>query len=192
MSSSLVEQCYPSVRSAIIDQDHPQSAKITRLHYSHPLVQLHRKFWLQSLQDVPENEARETGEGLGFILKLGIPGIWRSELLVRKEYTRLYEYCDKYLESRRNEQKPPSVVITGQPGIGMPVIWFRSTQRYLFVEEGVFVVSPDYPSTDIKARIWTLVDTDDSKDGIPDYLAPHETNYYIMFLSSVGSMATFN
>ncbi|KAH9176554.1 hypothetical protein EDB89DRAFT_1846054 [Lactarius sanguifluus] len=179
-------------------------------------MQLHRKFWLQKLQDVPENhsvnldrddksdecEGDETGPGC-FILKLGIPGIWRSELLVRKEYIQLYEYCDKYLESRRNMQTPPSVVITGQPGIGKsywvtyalcrrltegkPVIWFRSTQRYLFVEEGVFTVPSDYPSTDFKTRIWAFIDADDCGNGIPDYLAPHETNHLIILCSSPQS-----
>ncbi|KAH9176577.1 hypothetical protein EDB89DRAFT_1846156 [Lactarius sanguifluus] len=177
-------------------------------------MQLHRKFWLQSL-NVPENESMNVdkdddadgGEGEGdetgpgcFILKLDIPGIWRSELLVRKEYIRVYEYCDKYLESRRNKQKPPSVVITGQPGIGKsywvayalcrrltegkPVFWFRSTARFLFVKEGVFEVPPDYHSTDLKTRVWTFIDADDSKDGIPDYLAPHETNHLIISCSS--------
>ncbi|KAH8996620.1 hypothetical protein EDB92DRAFT_1793737 [Lactarius akahatsu] len=152
--------------------------------------------------DEGEGEGDETGPGC-FIFKFGIPGIWRSELLVRKEYIRLYEYCDKYLESRRNNQKPPSVVITGQPGIGKsywltyalcrrlteggPVIWFRSAKRYLFVDEGVFVVPPDYPSTDFKTRIWTLVDADD-KDGIPDCLAAlQETNHLIISSSSPKS-----
>ncbi|KAH9006497.1 hypothetical protein EDB86DRAFT_2795089, partial [Lactarius hatsudake] len=153
--------------------------------------------------DEGEGEGDETGPGC-FILKLGIPGIWRSELLVRKEYIQLYEYCDKYLESRRNDQKPPSVVITGQPGIGKsywltyalcrrlteggPVIWFRSGKRYLFVDEGVFVIPPDYPSTDFKTRIWTLIDADDSKDGIPDCLATlQETNHLIILSSSPKS-----
>ncbi|KAH8994024.1 hypothetical protein EDB92DRAFT_1815302 [Lactarius akahatsu] len=204
-----------SARNAIIDQDHHQSAKVTRLHYSHPLMHLHRKFWLQSPPDVPgneymnvdkdddANEGEGEGDGPDFILKLDIPGICRSELLVRKEYIRLYEYCDKYLESRRDKQKPPSVVITGQPGIGKsywvtyalcrrlaegkPVFWFHSTQRYLFVEEGVFEVPPDYHSTDLKTRVWLLIDTDDSKDGIPDYLAPHETNHLIILCSSPPS-----
>ncbi|KAH9083658.1 hypothetical protein EDB83DRAFT_2212994 [Lactarius deliciosus] len=154
-------------------------------------------------KDDDADEGEGEGDAPGFILKLGIPGIWRSELLVRKEYIRLYEYCDKYLESRRNKQTPPSVVITGQPGVGKsywvtyalcrcltegkPVFWFRSTQRYLFVEEGVFVVPPDYPSADIKARIWTLVDADDCWNGIPDYLAPHETNHLIILCSSPPS-----
>ncbi|KAH9034854.1 hypothetical protein EDB85DRAFT_963313 [Lactarius pseudohatsudake] len=212
MSSPLVEQCSPSARSAII-RDRPQSAKVTPLPYSHPLVQLHRKFWLQSLLDVPENESTnidkdegddegdETGPGC-YILNLGIPDIW-PELLVRKEYIRLYEFCDKYLGSHCDDPSPPSVVITGQPGIGKsywpiyalcrrlaekkPVIWFHSTQRYLFVEEGVFVVPPDYSSTDFKARIWTLIDADDCWNGIPDYLAPHRTKHSIILCSSPQS-----
>ncbi|KAH9034832.1 hypothetical protein EDB85DRAFT_2219282, partial [Lactarius pseudohatsudake] len=99
--------------------------------------------------------------------------------------------------------KPPSVVITGQPGIGKsywvtyalcrrlaegkPVFWFHSTSRFLFVKEGVFEVPPDYHSTDLKTRVWLLIDADDSKDGIPDYLAPHETNHLVILCSSPPS-----
>ncbi|KAH8994041.1 hypothetical protein EDB92DRAFT_1815315 [Lactarius akahatsu] len=206
MSSPLLEQCSPSARSAIIDQDHPQSAKVTLLHYSHPLVQLHRKFWLQSLLDVPENESMnidedegdETGPGC-YILNLGIPNVW-PELLVCKEYIQLYKFCDKYLGSHRDDPSPPSVVITGQPGIELlgylcfvptsrqkkPVIWFRSMQ-YLFVEEGVFKVPPDHSSTDFKACIWTLIDADECRNGIPDYLAPHRTKHLIILCSSPQS-----
>ncbi|KAH8981995.1 hypothetical protein EDB86DRAFT_3129050 [Lactarius hatsudake] len=174
------------------------SSDLTRLDDSDPLVRLHRKFWLQSLQDVEsmninededpdeEGEGGETVHGC-YILNIGIKSIW-PELLVRKEYIRLYQYCNKYLGSNRNWPMPPSVVITGQPGIGKsywltyalcqrlvegePVIWFSDTRRYLFVNEGVFEIPPDYPSTKFKTLIWTLIDADDSKNGIPDYLAP--------------------
>ncbi|KAH9043513.1 hypothetical protein EDB83DRAFT_2407406 [Lactarius deliciosus] len=137
-----------------------------------------------------------------YILNIGIESIW-PELLVRKEYIRLYKYCKKYLGSYRDEPMPPSVVITGQPGIGKsvwityalcqrltegePVIWYSDTRRYLFVDEGVFEVPPDYPSSMFKTRIWTFIDADDSNDGIPDYFAPHRTKHLIILSSSPES-----
>ncbi|KAI9442329.1 hypothetical protein H4582DRAFT_1809402 [Lactarius indigo] len=170
------------------------------------------------MQDVPENESMnidkdkdadegegeedETGPGC-YILDLGVPDIRRSKLWVRKEYIRLYGYCNKYLELHRDDHMAPSVVITGQPGIGKsywvvyalcrrltegkPVIWFRSGTRYLFVEEGVFEIPSDYRSTKFKTRIWTLIDADDCWNGIPDYLAAHETNHLIILPSSPQS-----
>ncbi len=102
--------------------------KWSKLRDTHTLARLHRKFWLQSVQDGPRNELmdvdgdededdeeEEIGPGC-YVLDLGTPG--RSKVWIRKEYIRLYNYCNEYLESRLNEQEPPSVVITGQPGIG--------------------------------------------------------------------------
>ncbi|KAI9438109.1 hypothetical protein H4582DRAFT_1878695 [Lactarius indigo] len=158
---------------------------------------------IDEYEDGDEDEDEEDETGPGYILNLGIPHIQRSVLWVRKEYIRLYGYCDKYLESLRHEQMPPSVVITGQPGIGKsywityalcrrlaegkPVIWFRTGARYLFVAEGVFKIPSDYPSTEFKTRVWMLLDADDCKDGIPDYLAAHETNHLIILSSSPKS-----
>ncbi|KAH9009391.1 hypothetical protein EDB84DRAFT_1280496 [Lactarius hengduanensis] len=149
-------------------------------------------------EDPDEGEGGETVPGC-YILNIGIENIW-PELLVRKEYIQLYKYCKKYLRSHRDDPKPPSVVITGQPGIGKsvwityalcqrltegePFIWFSGTCRYLFVAEGVFVVPPDYPPTHFKTCIWTFVDAD---DGIPDYLAPHRTKHLIILSSSPES-----
>ncbi|KAH9172639.1 hypothetical protein EDB89DRAFT_2229267 [Lactarius sanguifluus] len=144
-------------------------------------------------EDPDEGEGDETVPGC-YVLNIGIESIW-PELLVRKEYIRLYKYCKKYLGTHRDEPKPPSVVITGQPGIalcqrlteGEPVIWFSDTRRYLFVEEGIFEVPRDYPSSKFKTRIWTFIDADDSNDGIPDYLAPHRSKHLIILSSSPKS-----
>ncbi|KAI9444097.1 hypothetical protein H4582DRAFT_2071690 [Lactarius indigo] len=209
MSSSLIEQCSPSAYSTIIDKTYYKSTQITQLNDSDELVQLHRNFWLQSVQDVPENEsmnvdkgedadededeADETGPGC-YILNLGVPRIQRSVLWVRKEYIRLYGYWDKYLESHRDEHKAPSVVITGQPSIGKPftvrlaegkpVVWFRAEARYLFVVEGAFEIPSGYPSTKFKTRVWMFLDAGDCIDGIPDYFAAHKTKYLIIVSSA--------
>ncbi|KAI9442568.1 hypothetical protein H4582DRAFT_1295642 [Lactarius indigo] len=214
MSSPLID---PSAYGAVIDERNLKSTtEVTQLNDFHPLVQLHRKFWLQSMQDVPENESMnidknkevdddkdegdETGPGC-YKLGICIPDIW-PDLWVRKEYIRLYEYCNKYLELHRNA---PIACLTGHHRTtrhcywiayalcrrlteGKPVIWFRSVHRYLFVKEGVFEISEDYPAADFKTRIWTFVDADDCKKGIPEYLSPQMTKH-VLILSSSPSKA---
>ncbi|KAI9442334.1 hypothetical protein H4582DRAFT_2109937 [Lactarius indigo] len=172
---------------------------VTPLHDIDPLVQLHRKFWLQSMQDVPENESmnidkdEEVDEDEGEGDETG-PGCHKLSICIPSIWPELW-----YLELHRDKHKAPSVVVTGQPGIGKsywllyalcrrltegkPVIWFHSARRYLFVKEGVFVISSDYPSSGFKTRIWTFIDADDSRDGIPDYLAPQMTNHLIILSS---------
>ncbi len=122
--------------SIISDEEGDQWVK---LRETNVLARLRRKFWGVCMQDEetrwrathPENESMdvdvdvdetaeedegdETGAGC-FILTLGAPGC--SELWIRKDYIRLYDYCQKYLESHRNKQVAPALVITGQPGVG--------------------------------------------------------------------------
>ena len=67
-------------------------------------------------EDAGEDEdEEEISPGCG-ILDIAIPGINPSKLWVRKEYIKLSEYCEEYLG--RDHFIAPSVVITGQPGIG--------------------------------------------------------------------------
>jgi hypothetical protein len=55
-----------------------------------------------------------------FLLDFDIGLLGRSRLWVRKDYIRIYEYCNRYCEDVEDngQHVPPSVVITGQPGIG--------------------------------------------------------------------------
>jgi hypothetical protein len=92
------------------------------------LAQLHRKFWPQGK---PENKLLNIRDDAGddeadddeigpdcYIFDAEIPDLKRSTLWIRKEYIRLYKCCNEFLEKHRNNEEPPSVVITGQPGIG--------------------------------------------------------------------------
>jgi hypothetical protein len=133
-----MEQDTLSTYSSILPEHGP---KWTRLLDSESFAQLHAKSWGAHMQeeerkwrenqseDVPmnvnvdnetaeEEDEDETGPGC-YILKFpamaDMNPIW-----IRKEYIRAYDFCEKYLVFCRNNplHQPPSVVVTGQPGIG--------------------------------------------------------------------------
>ena len=93
---------------------------------AHELVQLHHKFWNKpesDLLDKHEDKSAEGGEddeiGPGcHILDIGIPALGCMKLWIRKEYIRVYNYCNDYMEANWNGQLSPSMVIMGSPGIG--------------------------------------------------------------------------
>ncbi|KAH9043692.1 hypothetical protein EDB85DRAFT_710629 [Lactarius pseudohatsudake] len=126
-----------------------------------------------------------------FVLHIGIPGI--EKVWIRKEYIELYNCCEEYLKGDLQEILAVSVVITGHIGIGKsywilyalrrrlsegkPVIWYRDSTRFLFVNEGVYKVPKDFLSTDFSIRVWTLVDSDE----IPPELAVHQSQHLNIF-----------
>jgi hypothetical protein len=95
---------------------------------SNQILDFHKQFWGNPLppehsdlvhdpkaeEDDDENGEKDEGDVL-----LGSPIIntpWKK-LLIRAEYVRLYNWVEqKYEDSTMN--RPPAVVITGQPGIG--------------------------------------------------------------------------
>ena len=126
-----------STYRSIIPEDGDQWIQLPKSHY---LSQLHRKFWGVSMkdeetkwrqaqppepmdvdvdnQDSEEHEKVEDDIGPGsYILTLDVPNMQVS-LWVRQEYIRVYNYCEDYLKAYKPSTLAPSVVITGQPGIG--------------------------------------------------------------------------
>jgi hypothetical protein len=75
-------------------------------------------------EDTEEGEGAEEGDGdddIGpecHILDIGITDLEVKKFWVRKEYFRMYKQCEHHLETMRNEARPPSQIVTGQPGIG--------------------------------------------------------------------------
>jgi hypothetical protein len=55
---------------------------------------------------------------------------------------------------------------------------------YLFVEEGVYKMPPDFQDAQFKTIVWTLVDSDEAKDGVPQHLIPHGTRLYVIYVTS--------
>ena len=126
-----------SIHSIIPSQAMP---RWTKLDNTDQLVKLHRRFWLEGAHrddllnvhedevanqsDEDENVEEDDDRGIrsGYVLDLGL-AFGRSNVWVRKEYIRMYSRCTEHLEAnpckhKRTLQSNPSVVITGQPGIG--------------------------------------------------------------------------
>ncbi|KAH9172123.1 hypothetical protein EDB89DRAFT_1851565 [Lactarius sanguifluus] len=153
-------------------------------------------------EDGGEDEDEDDDETDCYTLDLSTTCIG-VKLWVRKEYIKIYDVCHEYLKSAKKEDGPLSVVVTGQPGIGKsywilyalhrclcegkPVIWYYDSRRYLFVAEGVYELFRDFPSVDFETRVWTLVDTDEDKSGIPPYLAVQLTKHFIIYTTSPQS-----
>ena len=60
-----------------------------------------------------------------------------------------------------------------------PVIWYFRKTRYLFVEEGVYKVPDKFH--DFEVFVWTLVDSDDAKDGVPENLVMQDTRHFVIY-----------
>ena len=65
-----------------------------------------------------------------------------------------------------------------------PVMWYSGSRLFLFVEEGVYE-SPERPRLDLfRTLVWTLVDSDQAKEGVPPHLAELRTKHFIIYTTS--------
>src|SRR5262245_472445 len=65
-----------------------------------------------------------------------------------------------------------------------PVLWLCDKEYYLFVEEGVYQAPPKFRKTHFQAIVWTLVDSDESKEGVPEALIVHGTRLFVIYATS--------
>jgi hypothetical protein len=148
---------HPQPYAYVFEPQYPKSPW-PRLEDFEPLSQLHTKYWGNPIQgNEPELQPQSEGqamdddsdEGQGeigpgcFALNLGIGFFQAQSLWVRRDYLRFYDRCNLYCDSVRNSElnegpkTAPSVVITGQPGIGRCFSSLRpSILKYLFIEQG--------------------------------------------------------
>jgi hypothetical protein len=93
------------------------------------LSNFHAKYWGKSILDDKREwlEVQDGGHRMdtddvptNFALYIRVDGMQPSSLWVRKDYMLLYDECMAYFSrpSVKSSTTPPSVVITGQPGIG--------------------------------------------------------------------------
>jgi hypothetical protein len=182
------------------------------------MLDFHKQFWGDRLPrehrdfgdsvhdpNDEENDDENGGENDGDLLpespRLPIIDSSWSQLLIRAEYLRIYNWVEeKYNDGTGN--RPPAVVVTGQPGIGQysfidmrslffytplrvgksywayyalrrrlgdksDTLWFQASESYLFCSEGVLIVPAEFLFRKFRERIWTLIDSSQSPDGIP-------------------------
>ncbi|PFH47425.1 hypothetical protein AMATHDRAFT_6767 [Amanita thiersii Skay4041] len=111
--------------------------------------------------------------------------------LIRAEYVRMYEFVEGHSSTARL-QKPPIIIIMGQPGIGKTIwmhyairrrlgekkstILYRQGRYYSFTNSGVSTKDcSDQFRTQVGAEnvLWCFVDSADSPDGLPTALSGH-------------------
>ena len=61
-----------------------------------------------------------------------------------------------------------------------PVIWYYMNTCYLFIEDGVYMMLPNFLQCIFKAVVWTLADSDQT----PVDLLTHDTCLYVIFVTS--------
>ncbi|KIM80623.1 hypothetical protein PILCRDRAFT_822364 [Piloderma croceum F 1598] len=128
-------------------------------------------------------------------------GIEDITVWIRADYIRTYEALQDYYEKATKQSgRTPSAVVTGQPGIGKsfwiyyaarrrlaetkPFIWFYQASYYLFVQEGVYPLPSDWDHGDFRYKLWTLVDSEQSRAGVPEVLVPKGTRLFAIYVTS--------
>ena len=128
---------------ASVFRDESESSQWTKLGDHNAYSQLRSKFWGKRIEvDAREWRNRNImdigpADDIGaecFALNLGIIDIQYSKLWVRQDYIRIYDHCVKrHARPPAIEGTAPSIVITGQPGIGVfQVITFALSNMPLF------------------------------------------------------------
>ena len=104
----------------------------TKLEDDKLLSQLHVKFWCRDMTEEEQEWRRsfvkpvdydedESDIGPGcYALDFGMEHLERSKLWIRNDYLRIYDYCNKHYDRVKSLGSgiAPSVVITGQAGVG--------------------------------------------------------------------------
>ena len=68
-----------------------------------------------------------------------------------------------------------------------PVIWYDGIVGYIFVDDGVYKMTPDFHDNEFKIFVWTLVDSDQALDGVPPELVRNRTRLFVIYASSPDS-----
>ncbi|KAF8467514.1 hypothetical protein DFH94DRAFT_638974 [Russula ochroleuca] len=141
-----------------------------------------------------------------YVLDIDNEAIKMRSIWIRAEYIRIYDFLvDYYNNKTRYNGRAPAAVITGQPGIGKsvwiyyalcrcltekrPVVWrYRESHgdsHYMFVEEGVYDMGTQF-LRDMYCEnvVWTLVDADEYRDGVPPELVTHGTPFFVIYTTS--------
>jgi hypothetical protein len=98
----------------VFEDGHPMIPWI-QLSSNHKFSTILAKFWGKDMRahrmDTDETPAN-------FAFSFDIKPVKASNVWVREDYVLLYDECTAFFANAESFSEPPSVVITGQPGIG--------------------------------------------------------------------------
>jgi len=78
--------------------------------------------WCSTQTPVADIESElETNPGC-YMLDIGIEGLPFPKIWIRAEYIRIFAYLEYHYNHKRAHNLAPSVVMTGQPGIGESLV----------------------------------------------------------------------
>ncbi|KAF8501877.1 hypothetical protein BU17DRAFT_71946 [Hysterangium stoloniferum] len=190
------------------------AASWVKLALDEPLAQFHTKFWGTSMKDESDAWSKADGQGALNELEMDVdddgevdilPGCYSLvigiEGFTQQFIWRQYEETITHKPGRYFGGRPPSFVITGQPGIGKtfwqvyaarrcasekrPFLWLHDDKYTLFVEEGAYELPADWGLTDFlpSSRVWVFVDSE-SDPGALARLTPVGTQLVVFFTTS--------
>jgi len=65
-----------------------------------------------------------------------------------------------------------------------PVIWYNGTTSFIFVDDGVYKMAPDFQDNEFKIFVWTLIDSDQAPQGVPPVFVQNRTRLFVNYASS--------
>jgi hypothetical protein len=68
----------------------------------------------------------------------------------------------------------------------------RWIECYIFVDDGVYKMAPDFHVNEFKIFVWTLVDSDQAPDGVPPELVRNRTRLFVLYASSPNKSTVGN
>ncbi len=54
----------------------------------------------------------------------------------------------------------------------------------MFVDEGVYAMGSQFLKIRYKHKVWTLIDSDEYKNGVPEDFVPHHTPFFVIYVTS--------
>src|SRR5258708_20286077 len=118
-------------------------------------------------------------------VSIGLPCLWLS--LVNQALVRP-PFASSAFDLHDIPEKGKSVwiyyVLCRRLSEGQPVILYFGEKCHLFVDGGVFLFPADFFYADFNPFMWTLVDSDEARLGVPSSLVTHGTRLFVIYVTS--------
>ena len=64
------------------------------------------------------------------------------------------------------------------------MIWLSKGTYFLFVEDGVYKMPQDFQQAKFRSIVWTFVDADHDRGGVPPHLIEYGTPLFVIYVTS--------